>query len=571
MALGPLISAVAGKVVAPLFSKGGKLAAKGLMKTIDSPPLPTGTSSLTLQPQKSIAESLAANAQNDLRRELFYSSNPALKALGEGIGLGKTIYSSTMEQLDPRLLAMRRREGISHRTKKQVSIKLDELDTIRSDLKADDLLHRPKKELTKKELRKRNELEAREKAASKTIGGQLLYQQLQSKQQGTPSRILDETLLPENFAAWGVLKEADGTVNLQDFINIKDIKAWETADVWGEKRMATALKKIMEIQDDVIPEDRALRYFVRHDYASDATGNLAYESTSGPRTRAIARFLRDEGKIYKDIWKMSEDIGKALHDNPKYFIERVKKNKLGFPVTRKTRSGKRVEVTEKGPVGVGKMFEVDKQDGVIWFDDSYKSSDYSLGGVNTINFIERDGTRGTILNDIHDIAGAGMPSGHAAITFSLPKVSNIYVTRKKAGQSQAKYNRKVEEIIKRMGGKPQDVRNIGKTPTKRTKQTPERLEQLRQGRDIEERVARVEAIIPRTLALGKTKTQRKEAYVKLMKDYKAGTLSVPQTKVARDIQALDYKLSDLTLKDWMEYLGKIGIGVGVGVGLFGDE
>jgi len=47
--------------------------------------------------------------------------------------------------------------------------------------------------------------------------------------------------------------------------------------------------------------------------------------------------------------------------------------------------------------------------------------------------------------------------------------------------------------------------------------------------------------------------------------------SVPQTKVARDIQSLDYKLSDLTLKDWMEYLGKIGMGVGVGVGLFGDE
>jgi len=163
-----------------------------------------------------------------------------------------------------------------------------------------------------------------------------------------------------------------------------------------------------------------------------------------------------------------------------------------------------------------------------------------------------------------------MPSGEAAITFSLPKVSNVYVT-KKAGQSQAEYNRKVEEIIKRMGGKPQDVRNIGKAATKRTKQTPERLEQLRQGRDIEERVARVEAIIPRTLALGKTKTQREEAYVKLMQDYKAGTLSVPQTKVARDIQALDYKLSDLTLKDWMEYLGKIGMGVGVGVGLMSGE
>ena len=458
---------------------------------------------------------------------------------------------------------MRREEGISHRTKKQVSSKLDELDLYRSVRN-----ETPKSELSKEEKELNKIIQNKEKAASKTIGGQILYQQLQTKQQGTPSRILDETLLPENFAAWGVLKEADGTVNLQDFINIKNIKGWETEGIWGNKRMATALDKIMEIQGDAIPEDRALRFFVRHDYASDATGNLAYQSTSGPRTRAIAKFLRDKKKIYKDIWEMSADIGKALHENPKYFTTRVKKNKLGFPVMRKNRNGKWVEEKEKVPVEVGNQFEV--RDGVIWFDDSYKSSDYSLGGVNTLNFIERDGTRGTILSDVHDIAGAGMPSGEAAITFSLPKVSNVYVT-KKAGQSQAEYNRKVEEIIKRMGGKPQDVRNIGKAATKRTKQTPERLEQLRQGRDIEERVARVEAIIPRTLALGKTKTQREEAYVKLMQDYKAGTLSVPQTKVARDIQALDYKLSDLTLKDWIEYLGKIGMGVGVGVGLMSGE
>jgi len=560
-----------------LFGALTKVVAKGLMKTLDSPPLPKGTSALGFAPQKSIAESLAANAQNDLNRALYYSDNPIKKTLGEVIGAGKTIYSSTLEQLDPRLLKMRREEGISHRTKKQVSSGLAELDMIRSDLKADDLIHRrgrdsigleilrPKKELTKEELKIRKELKDREKAASKTIGGQILYQQLQTKQQGTPSRILDETLLPENFAAWGVLKEADGTINLQDFINIKNIKGWETEGVWGNKRMATALDKIMEIQGDAIPEDRALRFFVRQDYASGATGNLVYESTSGPRTRAISRFLRDEGKIYKDIWEMSADIGKALHENPKYFVKRVKKNKLGFPVMRKNRSGKRVEDTEKVPVGVGGQFEV--KDGVIWFDDSYKSSDYSLGGVNTLNFIERDGTRGTILSDVHDIAGAGMPSGEAAITFSLPKVSNVHV-KKGNNQNQSAYNRKVEDKIKEMGGKTLDKRNIGKTPTKRTKQTPERLEQLRESRPIEERRARVEAIIPR--AEEDIGTTYKGAYLKLVQDYKAGTLSVPQTKVARDIQALNYKLSDLTLKDWIEYLSKIGIGVGA-VGLMSGE
>ena len=181
-----------------LFGVATKLVAKGLMKTIDSAPLPKGTSALGFAPQKSIAESLAANAQNDLSRELYYSNNPILKTLGEVTGLGKTIYSSTLEQLDPRLLKMRREEGISHRTKKQVSSGLSEISMIRSDLKSADLLHRPTKELTKEELKIRKELKDREKAASKTIGGQILYQQLQTKQQGTPSRILDETLLPEN-------------------------------------------------------------------------------------------------------------------------------------------------------------------------------------------------------------------------------------------------------------------------------------------------------------------------------------------------------------------------------------
>ena len=72
---------------------------------------------------------------------------------------------------------------------------------------------------------------------------------------------------------------------------------------------------------------------------------------------------------------------------------------------------------------------------------------------------------------------------------------------------------------------------------------------------------------PKLLAKGLMKTIDSPP---LPKETSALTFA-PQTKVARDIQSLDYKLSDLTLKDWMEYLGKIGMGVGVGVGLFGDE
>ena len=44
-----------------------------------------------------------------------------------------------------------------------------------------------------------------------------------------------------------------------------------------------------------------------------------------------------------------------------------------------------------------------------------------------------------------------------------------------------------------------------------------------------------------------------------MNNYRAGTLSVAQTKVARDIQDLNIKFEDLTMKDWMKYLAKIGV------------
>ena len=253
---------------------------------------------------------------------------------------------------------------------------------------------------------------------------------------------------------------------------------------------------------------------------------------------------------FDNVDDMANYLRKELETNPKYTIKKPKTNRFGLPIYRKDKKGNRIMETEDKQIGVGGSWEV--RDGAIWFDDSFKSSDYSLGGVNVMNFLEVDGTRGSMVSDINDIAGMAMPSGDNAMTLSLPKLANMYV-KKDQNQTQAQYNKKVEETLKRLGAKTKaKQKQQGKN-----KQTAERKEQLREGRVKEEQRARVEAIIPREASERGTKYS--DAYTDLINNYRAGTLSVAQTKVARDIQALDIKFEDLTMKDWMKYLAKIGV------------
>ncbi len=500
------------------------------------------------------ARSLAGNAQNDLDPTLFYSANPIKRGLGMGIGMLKTGYSAGREQLDPRLLKMRETTGISDRTKTQVDSQLDKLDMIRSDMKNDDVFtqkvgNRRTKDLTKEEKELRKEYLKQEKNPSKIISGQMLYQTLANKQQGVPNPILDE-MLPENFLGSGMLIDANGNINVEDFIKIKNFKGWETEGKLGEGRMKTMLDKILKVNEPAIPKGKPLQYYVRQDAASDATGNMVFEMQSAPRMKQIGKILKDRGTLFDNVDDMANYLRKELETNPKYVTKKPKTNRFGLPVYRKDKKGNRIMETEDKQIGVGGSWEV--RDGAIWFDDSFKSSDYSLGGVNVMNFLEVDGTRGSMVSDINDIAGMAMPSGDNAMTLSLPKLANMYV-KKDQSQTQAQYNKKVEETLKRLGAKTKaKQQQQGKN-----KQTAERKEQLREGRLDEEKMARVEAILPREASERGAKYS--DAYIDLINNYRAGTLSVAQTKVARDIQALDIKFEDLTMKDWMKYLAKIGV------------
>ena len=512
------------------------------------------------------ARSLAGNAQNDLDPTLFYSANPIKRGLGMGIGMLKTGYSSAREQLDPRLLKMRETTGISDRTKTQVDNQLDKLDMIRSDMKDADVFtqkvgNRRTKDLTREEKELRKEYLKQEKNPSKIISGQMLYQTLANKQQGVPNPILDE-MLPENFLGSGMLIDANGNINVEDFIKIKNFKGWETEGKLGEGRMKTMLDKILKVNEPAIPKGKPLQYYVRQDAASDATGNMVFEMQSAPRMKQIGKILQDRGTLFDNVDDMANYLRKELETNPKYVTKKPKTNRFGLPVYRKDKKGNRIMETEDKQIGVGGSWEV--RDGAIWFDDSFKSSDYSLGGVNVMNFLEVDGTRGSMISDINDIAGMAMPSGDNAMTLSLPKLANMYV-KKDQNQTQAQYNKKVEETLKRLGAKTKaKQKQQGKN-----KQTAERKEQLREGRIKEEQRARVEAIIPREVSERGTKYS--DAYTDLINNYRAGTLSVAQTKVARDIQALDIKFEDLTMKDWMKYLAKIGVVGGGAIALTRGE
>ena len=512
------------------------------------------------------ARSLAGNAQNDLDPTLFYSANPIKRGLGMGIGMLKTGYSSAREQLDPRLLKMRETTGISDRTKTQVDNQLNKLDMIRSDMKDADVFtqkvgNRRTKDLTREEKELRKEYLKQEKNPSKIISGQMLYQTLANKQQGVPNPILDE-MLPENFLGSGMLIDANGNINVEDFIKIKNFKGWETEGKLGEGRMKTMLDKILKVNEPAIPKGKPLQYYVRQDAASDATGNMVFEMQSAPRMKQIGKILQDRGTLFDNVDDMANYLRKELETNPKYVTKKPKTNRFGLPVYRKDKKGNRIMETEDKQIGVGGSWEV--RDGAIWFDDSFKSSDYSLGGVNVMNFLEVDGTRGSMISDINDIAGMAMPSGDNAMTLSLPKLANMYV-KKDQNQTQAQYNKKVEETLKRLGAKTKaKQKQQGKN-----KQTAERKEQLREGRIKEEQRARVEAIIPREVSERGTKYS--DAYTDLINNYRAGTLSVAQTKVARDIQALDIKFEDLTMKDWMKYLAKIGVVGGGAIALTRGE
>ena len=137
MALGPLVSAVASKVVAPLFSK----AEAGLLKT----------TSKILNTSDALAHAAVANSVN--RMQGFYAGGLP-KTMGIGKAAAKTLSNMLIEQANPKVLKLRRDFGIGRETQ-QVSIRnLKELRTDKS--LSDKAKSKLKDKIKSAETRKRN-------------------------------------------------------------------------------------------------------------------------------------------------------------------------------------------------------------------------------------------------------------------------------------------------------------------------------------------------------------------------------------------------------------------------------
>jgi len=555
MALGPLVSAVAGKVVAPLFSKAASKVESGLLKT----------TSAILNTSDALAHSAVANSVN--RMQGFYAGGLP-KTMGVGKAAAKTLYNMLIEQADPRVLKLRRDLGIGRETQQVSKQGLEKLRTeksLSSQAQADakksalnletrqrnviGVLEGTKK--PNKQLRKRFEnisdeeknqllnitradlLEsiAKTKALGdvqkittgrkelttqgKIITGQQTSQYLHGLMQGRPSSFLEAKLGKE-------LYHTIGKFNRKEFVGIKKFES-PTAEKIPDSMRLKAMDRMKDDWGKDLPKDKEVIMAVKKTAPSVASGNLMNEIVMRSRNDTLFNKLFDIHKNFrgtspkKAIEKMKQtmlkewpakDGKKSTWEYGDFFIIRIK------------------DQTEKS--GFRKIkFEVAK-DG-IWHGDSFKSSAYELGGVNVQTLVKPNGQSYHFVSDIQDFLSMQMPRGNPLITVSTMLQKN-YIGRPeyKLSQAQKAANKEWKEKGAAERDKLFEEHNI--------------MESMRTG----EAPAMPEAI---------------------------GGMAPRQVALTEEIAAL--KPDNLTMKEWIEYLTKVGIvsgtGVGIGQGLFGGE
>ena len=546
MALGALTKIVAGKVVAPLFSKA-----------------------LNTRVAKPLAHSVTANLVNDLTG--FYGTRASQRASIAG-GVAKTLYSMIIEQANPKVLKLRRDLGISHRTQK---VARDVGNKLRSEKGLSDKAKVAlKRKLSNNITRHRNYLKVLEgnKTPSKqeqtkldkarwnnqpeqikkdlinveraevlklvddmeAIGGveavlktsrklnkqgkiwqgQAAQQHLHNVMQDRPSPILAEKLMPEQFHGEIV------PLTKKNFVEISKFESPNTADVPARIRVK-AYDLAKEAWGKEFPKGEALMA-VRKTNPSIASGDLLNQIGRGSYNDTLMRRIFDKHKSFrgtspkKAIEKMKQaflkelpakDGKKSTWEYENIFIIRVK--------------------NPNDPSGFSKIkFEVTK-DG-IWHGDSFKSSAHELGGVNVQTLIKPNSEALHLISDIQDLKGIPMPAGKELIVFST-----ILKQRYTGGHSIL--TKAEEESIK-------VAKEAGKVERNKLFEEKNIMESMRTG----DKPAMPEPI---------------------------GGMNARQVALMDEIAAL--KPDNLTMKEWMEYIAKVGlVGAGTGAagyGLFGGE
>jgi len=546
MALGPLVSAVASKVVAPLFSKA-----------------------LNTRAAKPLAHSVAANLVNDLTG--FYGTKSSRDA-SLAVGAVKTLSSMLIEQANPKVLKLRRDLGISHRTQK---VARDVGNKLRSEKGLSDKAKLAlKKKLSNNITRHRNYLKVLEgnKTPSKqeqtkldtamwnnqpeqtkkdlinieratvlklvddmeAIGGvkalrqtakelnkqgkiwqgQAAQQHLHNVMQDRPSPILAEKLMPEQFHGEIV------PLNKKNFVEISKFESPNTANVPARIRVK-AYDLAKEAWGKEFPKGEALMA-VRKTRPSTASGDLQNQIGRGSyndtlmRTKIFNKYKSFRGTSpQKAIEKMKQaflkelpakDGKKSTWEYENVFIIRVK--------------------NPNDPSGFSKIkFEVTK-DG-IWHGDSFKSSAHELGGVNVQTLIKPNSEAIHFISDVQDLKGIRMPAGKDLIVFSTA-------------------------LKQRYTGAPSVL----------TKAEEESIKVAKEAGKVERNKLFEEQNIMESMRTGDKPTMPKPI----------GGMNERQVALMDEIAAL--KPDNLTMDEWIEYVTKLGLvsasGV-IGHGLFGGE
>ena len=183
-----------------------------------------------------------------------------------------------------------------------------------------------------------------------------------------------------------------------------------------------------------------------------------------------------------------------------------------------------IEELEKKLTKIG--ISVEKSDGVLFFKDSFKSSAYELGGVNVQNMVNRHGDIVSIVNDVNDIFKMKMPYGDNAISIVPPTIRNAF---------KSKENKKKTFIYK--SGPKKGKRGRRRQTTNELSEEAWKLKEAEKRTELSKRLGVDEK---RNIGLtGLTQNQR----------YSVDEIA-------------NMKPDNLTMKEWLAYLAKMGIVVG---------
>jgi hypothetical protein len=229
---------------------------------------------------------------------------------------------------------------------------------------------------------------------------------MQNKLQRTPSKILDEKFMEENYL--GVLP-----LNKENFSDMQYIKYWEMERLSNpDDLMSTFFDRIQNAWGDSLNVDRA-QMFVKKTFASRASANIVNEINSNAKV---------EARVRKALLKTNQQF-----DSPESMMEYLNKEMKNPP-------------------------KFDIKDGALWFGESFKSSAKELGGVNLQTAVLPDTTAIQIVSDVQDLFNLRMPAGEDGLSVTIPLIKNYRNPKNKSLHEQKVFTKAQKVLSEQRSG-----------------------------------------------------------------------------------------------------------------------